>query len=134
MGSRHYSIFHQRESKWKTQVSSSLLPFSMSGWFIVALVCSRHHTGYSCQRESKRETPSFVLFLQVAVCLSLSSNFSHCMRAAGTTVYFTKENRRGKPKCHLPFFLLFSERFIYPCPPTFQNVGSRRYSIFHQRE
>ncbi len=97
MQGRHW-IFHQRESKMKTQVSSSCLPF------------------------------------RVAVGLSLSSNFSHCMWAAGTTVYFTKENRREKPKCHLSF-TFFSERLIYLCSqlPAL-HVGSRHYSIFHQRE
>jgi hypothetical protein len=57
------------------------------------------------------------------------------MWAAGITVYFTKENQRGKPKCHLPFFLLFSERLVYLCSQLLTlNVGSRHYSIFHQRE
>jgi hypothetical protein len=112
-------------------------PFSMSGWFIFAFVGSRHYTVYSYQRESRRETQMSSSFLPfpVAVGLSLSSNFSHCMWAAGTTVYFTKENRRENPKCHLPFFLLFNERWVYLCSQLLTlHVGSRHYSIFHQRE
>jgi hypothetical protein len=96
---------------------SAIFPFSMSDWFIFALVGGKHCPVYLCQRESNRETQmtySFLLF-PVAFGLSLSFNFSHCMWAAGTTVYFTKENRREKPKCHLPFFPLFNDRFIYLC-------------------
>ncbi len=63
-------------------------PFSMSGWFIFALVGSRHYTVYSCERESNRETQMWSSFLpfQVAVGLSLSSNFSHLQAGTG---YFT---------------------------------------------
>jgi hypothetical protein len=100
-------ISPKRIEEENTSVIFPSSPFSMTGWFIFALVGISHYTVYSCQRDSNRETQmtySFLLF-PVAFGLYLSSNFSQCMCAAGTIVYFTKENRRGKPKCHLPFFL-----------------------------
>jgi hypothetical protein len=116
-------------------VSSSILPpFQCVVVFVFTLVGSRHYTVYSCQRESKRETQmsSSLPPFQVAVGLSLSSNFSHYMWAARTTVYFTKENRTGKPKCHLPFFPLFIEWLFLSLLLWVVDIMSTVYSC--QRE
>ncbi len=118
VGSRHYTIFHQRESK--TENPSAIfpsIPFSMSGWFIFALVGSRHYRVYSCQREFEEGNPNVIFHSS----LSISGWFIPVLQlltlhvGSSTTVYFTKENRREKPKCHLPFFPRFSERLVYLC-------------------
>jgi hypothetical protein len=58
-------------------------------------------------------------------------NFSHCMWAAGTPVYFLKENRRGKPSVIFHSSPLLNQWLVY-----FALVGSRQYNTVYscQRE